>query len=250
MSAPTAQEGPASDLGWMSLQIQALYRCDPRGRLVACNTPLAKAGGEDDPAPPRLFIGITREGLSWRMRADLDGPLVAELSRLLGAERPPADLDREPERMAVVRARLERDAAIEQTWMGPAFRFPERLPDGGDTLLLGAEDEPKVAHLPGLRGRLAVRGPVCAVLREGQVVSVAYCATRPGGPGSAVEAGVETLPGFRGCGHAQRAVAAWARAIRAGGSIPLYSTSLDNRASLGVARGLGLIRYGTDLHLR
>jgi hypothetical protein len=44
-------------------------------------------------------------------------------------------------------------------------------------------------------------------------------------------------------------VAAWARAIRESGGEPLYSTSWDNKASRGVARKLGLLLYGEDLHL-
>ncbi|HZS91689.1 MAG TPA: GNAT family N-acetyltransferase, partial [Chloroflexota bacterium] len=44
-------------------------------------------------------------------------------------------------------------------------------------------------------------------------------------------------------------VAGWARAIRASGRIPLYSTSWDNHASQAVARKLGLVQYGTDLSL-
>jgi predicted GNAT family acetyltransferase len=65
-----------------------------------------------------------------------------------------------------------------------------------------------------------------------------------------VEGGVETLPSHRGRGLAAEVVAAWAAAVRADGRIPLYSTSFGNRASQAVARKPGLIRYGTDLHLR
>jgi predicted GNAT family acetyltransferase len=60
---------------------------------------------------------------------------------------------------------------------------------------------------------------------------------------------VETLEGYRGRGHAPAAVAAWARAVRATGRIPLYSTSWDNLASQAVARKLGLIPYGADFSL-
>jgi len=66
----------------------------------------------------------------------------------------------------------------------------------------------------------------------------------------AAEAGVETLPGFRGRGFAARAVAAWAGAVAGAGLLPLYSSDWSNRASLALAARLGLIRYGVDLHLR
>jgi predicted GNAT family acetyltransferase len=63
------------------------------------------------------------------------------------------------------------------------------------------------------------------------------------------EAGVETHPAFRGRGFAVRAVAAWARAVRATGVLPLYSTSWENHGSRGVARRLGLVQLGSDLHV-
>jgi hypothetical protein len=44
-------------------------------------------------------------------------------------------------------------------------------------------------------------------------------------------------------------VTAWAGALRRAGVIPLYSTSWDNAASRGVARGLGLAMYAEDFHL-
>ncbi len=60
---------------------------------------------------------------------------------------------------------------------------------------------------------------------------------------------METLEEFRGRGYAAAVVAAWARAVRASGRIPFYSTSWDNIASQAVARSLGLIQYGSELSL-
>lgn len=88
--------------------------------------------------------------------------------------------------------------------------------------------------------------PICAVLRDGSAVSI--CASVRVTE-HAHEAGVETHPAFRGAGHAARAVTAWARDVRAGGRIPLYSTSWENTASQAVARKLGLIQFGVDLHI-
>ncbi len=90
------------------------------------------------------------------------------------------------------------------------------------------------------------REPFMAVIENGAAVSLFHSARLTD---QAAEAGVETLEAYRGHGYATAVVAEWARAIRATGRVPLYSTSWDNLASRAVARGLGLVQYGTDLSL-
>ena len=63
------------------------------------------------------------------------------------------------------------------------------------------------------------------------------------------EAGVETLPDFRGKGYARDVAAEWARRVRGLGAIPLYSTSWTNNASQAVARKLRLVCYGADFEV-
>ena len=63
------------------------------------------------------------------------------------------------------------------------------------------------------------------------------------------EAGVETLPDFRGKGYAKDVAAQWAQRVRAVGAIPLYSTSWENNASQAVARKLRLECYGADFQV-
>lgn len=244
-----APDAPRSPLGWMALQARALFVHDARGRLVARNEP---GGG----TPPRLFLGRTRVGALWRLAAGLPPPLARELARLAAAERRVEDPARDPERLAAIRARLESHAPVEVVWRGPAFRFPGRLPDVPEARVLGPDARAEAARRfswPEVGSRsaqvrtLAGRTPVVGAFAEGELASVCFAAT---GPGPAVEAGLATLPGFRGRGLGTRATAAWARAVREEGRIPLYSTAADNRASRRVAGRLGLIAYGWDLHLR
>jgi len=61
--------------------------------------------------------------------------------------------------------------------------------------------------------------------------------------------GVETAPRYRGRGYAAEVVTASAREVYAHNRVPLYSTSWTNKASLTVARKLGLDFFGNDLHL-
>lgn len=83
-------------------------------------------------------------------------------------------------------------------------------------------------------------------MKDGYAVSVCFCARRSE---VAAEAGVETAKTFRGLGYGPRVTAAWAMAIRSMGLIPLYSTSWSNKASLAVARKLGLVAFASDWSL-
>ena len=230
-----------SGLEWLALQVEALYRHDALGRITRFNGPPG-----DDGAAPLFFFGRAREGNLWRLRADLPDALVRELARLAGAEAPSADLAALPERVAVMRERIERFVPVGSQWSGLAFRFPEAMTQAG-----GAREAVADARLaeafPKLAGSLAGREPVFVVEHGAEVVSVAYSATVPG---RAAEVGVDTLPAFRGRGHAGQVVSAWAAAMQARGVVPLYSAATDNAASLAVARKLGLIAFGSDLHFR
>jgi hypothetical protein len=243
---------PGSDLGWMALQARTLFACDANGRILERREPAASRA----PAP-RFFLGRTRHGHLWRFRADLPAALVRDLARLAAAERADHDLDLPPEREAALRERLEAFAPVEHVYAGPAFRFPDALPGGSDAatgaqaVVITAANAGALAEtFPWVHEEFAEREPCLAVLEDGHAVAVCCCATPPGPGVHAVEASLGTLEGFRGRGLGVRVTAAWAREVRERGLLPLYSTSFANRGSLGVARRLGLLRYGSDLSLR
>jgi RimJ/RimL family protein N-acetyltransferase len=85
--------------------------------------------------------------------------------------------------------------------------------------------------------------PILAAVEQAQAVAVCFCSRRPA---QATEAGLETLPAFRGKGYATATVAAWAAEVRQRNCIPLYSTAWENLASQAVARKLGMVIYGED----
>jgi len=225
--------------------VKSLYQHDSNGRLLAYNAPPGKRA-----LPPLFFFGRTRVGNLWRLGASLPDALARELARLAGAEATLPDLQAPPERAAALRDCIAVYGPVEVVWHGPAFHFPEVLPKLGGVLRLGPQDQPEVAEafprLSDPRGATG-RAPWWAVRVDGALACVAYCAT---GAGPAVEVGVDTREGFRGRGFAARAVAAWAREIRAVGRTPLYSTAWSNVASRAVARKLGLIVYASNYHLR
>jgi hypothetical protein len=232
----------SSDLELMRLHVEAEFTHDSSGRLVTTNEPDAK------PAP-RFFLGHTNLGVVRRYRHDvssscrhsLETALAAELgSSMTQTDRP---LDPGPfERI------LSRDAPIQQTSIGVAFRFPVSLSASPDARILGDPADAALLH-PGLAPwatDIRSSAPLVAVVVSGQAVTVCGSVRITG---LAHEAGVETAAQFRGRGYAKAAVAAWAAAVRALGVEPLYSTTWENVASRALARTLGLISLGRDLHI-
>ena len=239
---------PASDLEWMTLQVDALFVADARGRLQQRRGP-----GSDVELPPRFFFGRTRHGNLWRFAAGLPETLLVELARLAAAERIGRPLEAPPERIESFRARLEAEAPIESVYHGPAFRFPE--PEAA------AGADPGIVHLTpervellgeefaALRPVLALRQPCFAALSEGRAVAACYVAARSP---RAAEAGVETLPGFRGRGLASRATASWARRRACGGTAPAlqHRVAEPRVAGRGRAARPHPLRGGSPLPLR
>ena len=228
----------------------------------------------DGAVAPRFYLVRGPLYNVWRFRADLPEALIAALARLAGKERalPVGDglLGSEspwppPERMEAFRRLLREHAEIRYEYRGPAFRFPDGLPDSGPTeapgelLRLDARREADRALLlqPGNPGQPALarlcepsdllpQTDCLAIVRAGQIVSA--CWTARFLPDVAAEAGVATRNSDRGQGYAAYVVSAWASAMREAGVEPLYSTEWSNAASRAVARKLALVPDGEDLH--
>jgi predicted GNAT family acetyltransferase len=83
--------------------------------------------------------------------------------------------------------------------------------------------------------------PCAALICENRIVS--QCRSVRVSP-KAHEAGLETLPAFRGRGYALLVTRFWAKAVREMGAVPLYSTSWKNTVSQRVAGKLKLYHYG------
>jgi hypothetical protein len=142
---------------------------------------------------------------------------------------------------------LGRDAPVVKTWVGPAFALQGiegtsqgavRVNDANADCLRSQLHE-WIPDVPQCQ-------PMVAFMIDDRAVSLCCSVRRTDG---AHEAGVETASAARGQGHASIVVAAWARAVREEGLVPLYSTSWENEASRSVARKLGLLPFGSDLHI-
>ncbi|MEE2703876.1 MAG: GNAT family N-acetyltransferase [Myxococcota bacterium] len=231
----------SSERELLKRQLEALYQCDFHSRLVAYR-------GSGDTAVPRFVLGRSRDGNLWRLQQELPPELAATLQELARSEPVTADFADPPQCREAARAVLARHKPVEAEYRGPAFVFPELIPDPDDAREITLADRDAFGeHFGWLAAELEVCGPAFGVLERGTCVSLCFGATDPG---PCIEAGVETAPGFRGRGYAPRAVAAWARAQRKAGRTPLYSTSWDNTGSRAVARRLGLRPYAENFWLR
>lgn len=234
----------------MELHLRCLYTHDARGRISRQREP---GGGRC----PRFHLGRTRLGNLWRFRDDLPSEAIRRLARFAAKEGP---LDAEhtpPERLEPMRRVLGETCKIAREWSGPAYHFPAVISEAldiGGVIAVRPGDEAVLARCFAAEiAQLALRQPCFARIEAGHAVSLCYSA-RPRAAlgesdGLAAEAGVETAAGHRGRGYAPAVVSAWAGAVRSQGGLPLYSTAWCNRSSLAVARKLGLILYGEDLHL-
>ena len=226
----------------MDVHVRALFTQDARGRLRSVNEPWG--GGTH---APRLFFGRTRAGNLWRLRADLPEALAEELEALCADEPSGAELFGAPRHADAYVRLLGAHAPVRGVEAGPAYRF-EEYPEPSRALLPVTQANAEI-----LRGgfeemveELATAQPFVAVLEEGRAVSV--CRSVRVTP-AAHEAGVETLPDFRGRGYAPDVTAGWARMVRSAGAAPLYSTSWENVASQSVARKLRLLQYAADFQV-
>ena len=224
----------------MRCHVRALFTQDDDGRLIAVNdSSRAQA--------PRIFLGRTVEGNLWWMRKDVSAQLVEELQALCEALPVVAEFKADDVSLRPFIDSLSREQPVERVWSGPAYECPFDLaPDETAVGITLANSELLSPYLEDWRNDAEAGVPMVASLQDGAAVSVC-CSVRV--TDLAHEAGVETHPNFRGRGHASRAVAAWATAVRELGSVPLYSTSWDNESSWALARKLGLILFGADLHL-
>ncbi len=230
-----------SDLELLTLQAETLFVQDGAKRLLYVNE-------AERPEAPRFFLGRTKEGVICRFRDDVPQTVVEQLEEVVAKE--PGTLSEESAYLEVYKEILRQHGPITAVWSGPAYRFPDALQTvPGTVTITEANADLLDAHLAEWKADLESVRPCVAVIQENRAVSVC-CSSRTSperSPGAA-EAGLETVPAARGQGYAVKAVAGWALEVSKTGRIPLYSTSWENTASRAVAKKLGLIMYGTDLH--
>ena len=173
---------------------------------------------------------------------DVSEVIATKFARLAREERPLRDFEEVPLHSDIYRSLLGGRVVS-----GPAFGFPDKIEEPDGITVIDRLDLLE-RHFRGWTSEeIPSCSPIMAVMDAGYPVSVCFCASR--NSTSSVEAGVETAVAFCRRGFAVRVTAAWARAIRVAGRIPVYSTDWTNISSCGVARRLSLVQYASDWSL-
>lgn len=221
---------------------RALFTHDGRSRLLAVNEP----GGVGAPAA-RLFFARARTCNLWRFREDLPEALVGKLEALCADEPVGAEFEGAPRYADEYARLLEAHAPVREREAGPAYYFEEYAEPSGQLVTVTESDAELLrGGFEDLLDELPAWQPFVALVENGRAVSVCRSVRITG---AAHEAGVETLPEFRGRGYAKDVTARWARVVRDAGALPVYSTSWENTSSQAVARKLGLTLYAADFHI-
>jgi RimJ/RimL family protein N-acetyltransferase len=225
----------------MRIHADTLFTYDTTGRMVGSNEP----GGR--PAP-RLFIGLTAHGWVVRLGSMVPAEVGENINAIVKRGLPLEALHVPRMTLLELRAALEEQAPVTREVSGPDYRFPAGMKRPQEVVqVTGANLDLVADAFPWLLEELPDWWPCFARVHDGAAVSICFSSRITD---QACEAGVETLPDFRSRGFASAVTAAWAASIRRSARIPLYSTSVDNLASQGVAARLGLIRFGFDLTWR
>ncbi len=231
------EPAPTDDARRLVRHADVLVDTDGRGRLTRLNEP------DPETAAPRVFLARGRASTLVAFRADVPDDVASRLAAIAN-DLPSWDGRPTDERT------LDRLRSAVRGWAGgvreshgPAFRFTDIAAGSAppDLVLIDEANAHLLeANYPYTRSVLDARRPVVGIVRDGVVVSACFSARRRP---TAAEAGVHTMEAYRGLGLAVAVVRVWARAAQEAGMTPLYSTSWDNAASLGVAARLGLDAY-------
>ena len=229
------------------VRMRTAFRQDQQGRIQSTREPDPSHG-------PLIAIVRGPKSTSWAVRDDVPEHLAQELAAFARQEPPTDNLHQPPlhaERYVALLRRRMADGQVPERKLhesdGPSFTFPDHIPDLGAVSMI--EDERLLDHhfLGWFPGEIAGgRYPVMSVVVDGYPVSICCSARRST---EAAEAGLDTAEAYRGRGFGPRVAAAWARAIRAEGLTPLYSTLWMNTASLAVANKLELISFASHWKL-
>ena len=241
------------DLALLRLEAQTLFSLDTRSRIVHVNSP-------DNGPAPRLYLAGCASGNILYLRNDVGDETAATIARL-AAEEPPLS---EPASNALhidqYRQLLGAGDSPTESWPGliwtvpseRAFAHAARLirsdTSAGDDLLarLRADGMSSALIDMGFTALSEFWPPWCVAMDGGDIASIAFTVAQNE---KAAEAGLATMPAFRGRGLGAAATAGWASHPELGARALFYSTSRANTSSQRVVERLQLRFLGASLRI-
>ena len=224
----------------MEMQVKTLYTHDNKNFIRNIND-------LDGKSAPRFFYGRTLEGNVVRFRYDLPQDIMKNLTELIDGETISCNLPKTTVLLEKIKEILQGHGKIQEIDEGPAYIVPKGIKFPRDVVRITKEN----VHIlkdsfKYMLSELEYWEPCFVKFVDGKVASICFSSRIAN---TSHEAGLETMPDFRGRGYALEVVAAWADAIYEMKRIPIYSTSWNNTSSQSVAKKLGCELYGVDLSI-
>jgi len=222
----------------LQAHIETLYVLDANGDMRTNNVPFVPARRQ----APAFHLGWTDRGYVSCFRHDVPTDTRGQVRNLVASQWP----------FPNSKGPLEKNRYVEilseyckgRRGSGPAFIMPEgELPAGDATPVTRDNAHVLETSFADWMKEVDDAQPLYAVVVEGRAVSACGTVRRSV---RGIEAGVNTLEGYRRRGYAKRAVAAWCQAARQEGLIVFYSTSWSNAASCALANSLGLKQVAVE----
>ena len=195
---------------------------------------------------PLLYVGWGHHTIVHGYRRDAPRAIIdSATSVIAGLDHPPALDDRTLEE--TICGLFPASMHPRVTYAGPAYRFAGLGGLPTDAIQITRYNIERLGgEVEGLDLEIDFAQPFVAKLVDGHVAATCETVRKTG---ITVEAGVETRERYRLRGYGRAVVSAWACKAVEMGLVPLYSASWENRASISLARSLGLIHYGSEFSI-
>ena len=222
----------------LQAHIETLYVIDANGDMHTSNEPYPPSRRQ----APAFHLSWTNKDYTTCFRQDVPFDKRQQLNNLVASQWPFPNLKEPPSQSRY--ASILDNYCTGRSGAGPAFIVPKgKYLTSGATLISHNNAQVLESGFADCIEELDDTHPFYAVIVEERAVSICQTVRRSA---HGIEAGVDTLEGYRRRGYAKTAVTAWCWAALQEEQLGFYSTSWSNRASLALAKTLGLTQVATE----